>query len=654
MTACRTTRGRHRRVGTSARLARFGLLALIALIASASAATSASARGRTKVVSFHGYSLVVPAGWPVYQLARDPTTCVRFDRHAVYLGAPGSAQRCPPLAVGRTEAILVTALRAHDAGAGAGGAGPLPAVTVPRAQPAGGSSLRLTDTSRGVLVTATWGRHPDEIRTALRRRSLRAAPVVAVPAPGARRNRAPARAASGSGAPYLGLGFDACSAPSEPSMSAWAGSYAAAGIYIGGANMGCSQPNLTPSWTNAESAAGWHLIPTYVGLQAPTSSCGCSTIAPKQATSEGSAAAADAVARAAALGLGAGSPIYFDMEGYTATTSSTSAVLAFLGAWTSTLHADGYLSGVYSSAASGIRDLARAAGTSFLEPDDVWIADWNGAQTTADPYVPSDQWANHQRLHQYRGGHNETHGGVTIDVDSDYLDGATATTGALLPDGAFVEVPGDPAVYRIAGGAPMYVSGWSGFGGPQPVTPVTAQQLAALRPFPASGTFLQTTTGGLYRVAGGAALRISNPSLFGAPPPAVTIDVWDLQNMTNPAAHLLTHPTDGTVVEGLPSRRYWRFKSGARMSISRIPSAVTVDDAGLAPFAVRVSPCVVPSLRRMGIGAARRALRRAHCQLGKVHRPRHVARRHFLRVVGQSPRARTLRRLNVRVGITVR
>jgi Domain of unknown function (DUF1906) len=625
------------------------------LIASLAAATSASAHGGTKVVSFHGYRVVVPVDWPVYRLARNPRTCVRFDRHALYLGAPPSDQRCPALAVGRTEAILVAPLNAHATRTGASGGAVLPAVTVPRAQPNGGSLLELPDPSRRVLVTATWRRHPEEIRTALGVRSLHAGPVAAPAAAHAR--SAHAHSASDSGAPFQGLGFDACSAPSESSMAAWLTSYGAAGIYVGGANMACSQPNLTASWTNDESAAGWHLIPIYVGLQSPTSSCGCATIVPNQATSEGAAAATDAVNRMASYGLGAGSPIYFDMEAYTLTTTSTSAVRAFLGAWTATLHADGYLSGVYSSAASGIRDLARAAGTTFVEPDDIWIADWNGEQTTADPNVPSDQWTNHQRLHQYRGGHNETHGGVTIDVDNDFLDGATATTGAFLPDGAFVEVAGVPAVYRIAGGAPLFVSDWTGFGGPQPVILITAQLFTALRPVPASGTFLQTTTGGLYRVAGGAPLLVSNPSLFGAPPPAVTIDEWDLQNVSNPAAHLLTRPVDGTIVEGLPSDTYWQFKSGARRSIPPSPAAVQVDDVGLAPYPVRPAPkppaCVVPSLRRLGIGAARRALRRAKCQIGKVHRPRHVARRHYLRVVLQSPRAHTVRRVNSKVGITV-
>ncbi|MGH2893040.1 MAG: glycoside hydrolase domain-containing protein, partial [Solirubrobacteraceae bacterium] len=61
----------------------------------------------TRAVTFQGYRLVVPASWPVYRLATAPTTCVRFDRHAVYLGQPGANQNCPAQSAGRTEAILV-------------------------------------------------------------------------------------------------------------------------------------------------------------------------------------------------------------------------------------------------------------------------------------------------------------------------------------------------------------------------------------------------------------------------------------------------------------------------------------------------------------------------------------------------------------------
>ena len=62
------------------------------------------------------------------------------------------------------------------------------------------------------------------------------------PAPSPR--RLPARSSSPDA--FTGLGFDACAAPSSRTMTAWAASpYRAIGVYIGGSNRGCSQPNLT-------------------------------------------------------------------------------------------------------------------------------------------------------------------------------------------------------------------------------------------------------------------------------------------------------------------------------------------------------------------------------------------------------------------------
>jgi hypothetical protein len=60
-----------------------------------------------QTVEFRGVAFDVPADWPVYDLTQDPTTCVRFDVHAVYLGAPGADMRCPAGLVGRTDALLV-------------------------------------------------------------------------------------------------------------------------------------------------------------------------------------------------------------------------------------------------------------------------------------------------------------------------------------------------------------------------------------------------------------------------------------------------------------------------------------------------------------------------------------------------------------------
>jgi hypothetical protein len=45
----------------------------------------------------------------VYRLDRDPSRCVRYDQHAVYLGQPGANQQCPAHLVGRTATISIQA-----------------------------------------------------------------------------------------------------------------------------------------------------------------------------------------------------------------------------------------------------------------------------------------------------------------------------------------------------------------------------------------------------------------------------------------------------------------------------------------------------------------------------------------------------------------
>jgi hypothetical protein len=464
-----------------------GLLAVLAslgaLVAPVAATAASTASSATKVVRYHGYRLSVPARWPVYRLAAKRTTCVRFDRHAVYLGQPSADQRCPAEAAGRTEAILVAPLQSRAAAAGSDGGQALPLPSTTGAVPTRGSATQLVQAGDGVVVTATWGDSPSVIEHALRVRSLprlskgAAQPSAVAAVAHAVRSAKAATAPSQPGGVFTGEGFDACSTPSTSQMSAWGVSpYRAVGVYIGGTNMACSQSNLTSSWMVAQSAAGWHMIPIYVGLQAPGNDCGCAAISSASAASQGAAAARDAITKAQAIGLAPGNPLYFDMEGYTTTTSTSSTVLNFLAAWTSQLHASGYKSGVYSSAASGIRDLASEMGTGYAEPDDIWIANWNGAKNTSDSNVPSTDWSSHQRLHQYEGAHNETYDGDTINIDGDYVDAATAAAGAattVTEEAAAPSLSVSPQASGAIDLRPSWagstgVSTWRIMGGPSP------------------------------------------------------------------------------------------------------------------------------------------------------------------------------------------
>lgn len=385
-----------------------GALALfVALLATlgVARAEAAGADPGARTVHFAGRAVHVPAGYEVVRVAPGSTTCERLDRRVVYLGAASKEQRCPagPI-LGKRRAIVVA----------------------PRAKASHRSQAR----ARAATAHAS-----------------------------------SAKVATGSvgGSVFTGLGFDTCSTPSTKAMAAWAESpFRGVGIYIGGENSACSQPNLSASWVSAETTAGWHLIPTYVGLQATTSSCSsCAKMTTAAAATQGTAAAENAVTEASALGIGTGSPIYFDMESYSPSTAATNAVLTFLSAWTTKLHALGYISGVYSSGGSGISDLAKQVGTAngYTLPDDLWIAEWNNAENTVSPVVPENAWANHQRIHQFRGGHNDTYGGTTINIDSDYVDGATVGVGGTVvgadePIGK-LELTGSPAPGQVR------VKGWT-------------------------------------------------------------------------------------------------------------------------------------------------------------------------------------------------
>ena len=510
------------------------LLAVGATVISSSATAAGSA---TRVVRFHGYKLTVPAAWPVVDLARHPSECVRFNRHAVYLGHPGRDQSCPTQAAGRTEAILVQPLKGSFVGS-RGGRAALPSVSVAGADPALGTMAQVVDRRAGVLITATWNQDPGLIARAVGVRSAsRAASASRVsPRPAwlgmtSNRHHKPGSgggsiggggsgpsshrgsSSHGSFAPgqtYTGKGFDVCATPSSSRLSAWSSAYHAVGVYIGGTNMACAQPNLTATWVSQESSAGWHVVPIYVGLQAPKNECGCAAISPTSAAAEGQAAANDAVTQAQSLGLGTGNPIYFDMEGYNTTSTNTSAVLAFLAAWTEQLHSAGYKSGVYSSDTSGIQDLVSRYGTGYTEPDELWMANWNGKPTTADSNVPSAEWASHQRLHQYQSD-TETHGGVRMNIDRDYIDAATAAPGGSLSP---------PAYYWLytAYGNVLTSSGASWYGSPSS-TAARNHSITGMTSTPdGRGYWLVDYAGNVYHF-GDAASRVMTPAL----PPTTSI-----------------------------------------------------------------------------------------------------------------------------------
>ena len=239
---------------------------------------------------------------------------------------------------------------------------------------------------------------------------------------------------------FTGHGFDQCLAPTQSAMDTWwkKSPFSAVGIYISGDSRACrSQPNLSPTWVATQVARGWRLLPIALGPQA---SCQPRfprykddfTISPAptggyaEAAAQGTAEADKNAADALTYGIGPGSTIWYDLEGFDLTdTACRESALVFVSTWVSRIKALGYTAGFYSSASSGIKmlDDARVLRPGqFSLPDRIWIARWDGAANTSTTYIPEDGWRPGGRMKQYLGGHNETWGGVTINIDSNFLD----------------------------------------------------------------------------------------------------------------------------------------------------------------------------------------------------------------------------------------
>jgi hypothetical protein len=244
-----------------------------------------------------------------------------------------------------------------------------------------------------------------------------------------------AQAIAAGGGVLQGKGFDACSAPSTGAMSAWWNNtpWSFIGVYIGGSARGCSQPNLTPSWFNTTNAQGWRYELIWVGPQAP-----CTAFASRMsydvntAYQQGKNEANSAWIALKNLGFGtaAGTPVVYDLENYPNNSACRAAVKSFMQGWVDQLATPPYPqpAGVYGSACgSYLADLATIA----RPPKYIVPADWDGnPSTTAMACINGSSWANHQRIKQFQGGHNETWGGVTINIDSNCANGPVAPNGA--------------------------------------------------------------------------------------------------------------------------------------------------------------------------------------------------------------------------------
>ena len=221
--------------------------------------------------------------------------------------------------------------------------------------------------------------------------------------------------------------FDTCEAPSLEEMRAWHGTspYGSVAVYIGGDARACRNAALDgPGWVTSVLQEGWGIIPVYVGPQAP-----CSDFRARinwdHYEMHGLFAGFEAAQRARAAGLPEGSPIYLDIEAWTAQDwACDNAVRGFIDNWVEGVHFFGYGAGLYATPSTGIRVEAEDPGPHRHRVDAIWVARWNGSPGIYETPV-ADAYTG-RRIHQYNGDHAETWGGVTMNVDSNLVEGPVA------------------------------------------------------------------------------------------------------------------------------------------------------------------------------------------------------------------------------------
>ncbi|WP_329386762.1 DUF1906 domain-containing protein [Streptomyces sp. NBC_01351] len=406
-----------------------GLLGAALLI---SVPTATAADAATRTVEYRGLRLAVPVGWRVVDLEREPDACLRLDVPTLYLGHAGTQAECTGRAVvRRADTLHLEPLDGAPPRADIPTVGELSA-PVPRTD---SNELRYVLRRAGVVATVSYGDAPDTVRGILAQARTVAASLPAPALPAVAADGAKPRTGQQA---FTGEGFDACTAPTQRAMDTWRAEspFGAVGIYIGGRARACAQPRLTADWVRRQADAGWHLMPLWVGPQPwHSSSTGLSTD-PSEANEQGRAAAEGAVDAARSLGLGAGAVLYNDLENYTDRATWDAPVVAYLTAWTERLHELGHRSGAYVAASSGAKALsAHHHQAPDAMPDVLWVARWNGAAsvTDADMGLPegTGKWSGRRRAHQFRGDHDASYGGVTINIDRNWLDVDPSVLGPL-------------------------------------------------------------------------------------------------------------------------------------------------------------------------------------------------------------------------------
>jgi lysozyme len=159
-------------------------------------------------------------------------------------------------------------------------------------------------------------------------------------------------------------------------------------------------------------------------------------------------------------------------------------------------------------------------------------------------------------------------------------------------DGTFLRAAPTGQVYEIVGQAPVYVTSWAPFGGVRPYVNVGQGTVdnagqpgvyAHLTAVPQDGTFVVAReTGECFRIVGGAPIYISSWSYYGGPQPVVGINQGTIDlavsgpaGATGPLRHLYQRPADGSFASDPTAGTFFTTQGGALAPVDNDGQAFT-------------------------------------------------------------------------------
>jgi hypothetical protein len=151
----------------------------------------------------------------------------------------------------------------------------------------------------------------------------------------------------------------------------------------------------------------------------------------------------------------------------------------------------------------------------------------------------------------------------------------------------------DGKAYRIVGRTPVYVTSWTPYGGTKPTIPAYRGSILSLPVKIANGTFIKgSARGEVYRVVGGAPIYVSSWASVGGPKATTLVaqDTIDRAGSSSSYVALNFHPTtsyastrdSAGVVRAYKIVNGWAYRIRSWDQVGGPKATVRIDGAAIA------------------------------------------------------------------------